>query len=203
MDVAAAAGWAPQALAEAFFAGGATLVQIRAKQLDSGPFLELCDAVVARGVSYGARVIVNDRVDLAVLAGAAGAHIGQEDVSPAAARTQLGQNALLGYSTHTPEQVMAALAEPITYIAVGPVFGTRTKDTGYRAVGLDLVRTARRLAPRCPIVAIGSITLDTAPAVLEAGATAVAIVTDLVAHGDPAARVASYNRLASRVPEAE
>ncbi|HXR43442.1 MAG TPA: thiamine phosphate synthase, partial [Pseudolysinimonas sp.] len=62
MDVAAAAGWAPQALAEAFFAGGATLVQIRAKQLDSGPFLELCDAVVARGVSYGARVIVNDRV---------------------------------------------------------------------------------------------------------------------------------------------
>ena len=200
MDAAAAAGWAPLALAERFFSGGATLVQLRAKRLASGPFLDLCDAVVALARGHGARVIVNDRVDLAVLAGAAGAHVGQEDLSPAAARAQLGQGALLGYSTHTPDQVAAAMAEPVTYIAVGPVFGTRTKDTGYQAVGLDLVRAARRLAPGRPIVAIGGITLETAPAVLAAGATAVAVITDLVAHGDPAARVASYNRLASARP---
>jgi thiamine-phosphate pyrophosphorylase len=200
VDAAAAAGWAPRVLAEAFFAGGATLVQIRAKQLDSGPFLELCDAVVTLGAAYGARVIVNDRVDLAVLAGAAGAHVGQDDLAPAAARAQLGPAAILGYSTHDAAQVARAAQEPVTYIAVGPIFGTRTKRTGYEPVGLDLVRAARRAAPERPIVAIGGITLDTAPAVLEAGATAVAIITDLVAHGDPAARVASYNRLASARP---
>jgi thiamine-phosphate pyrophosphorylase len=90
--------------------------------------------------------------------------------------------------------------EPVTYIAVGPIFGTRTKQTGYEPVGLDLVRAARRAAPARPIVAIGGITLDTAPAVLAAGATAVAVINDLIAHGDPAARVASYNRLASARP---
>jgi len=200
VDTAAAAGWAPLALAEAFFAGGATLVQVRAKQLASGPFLDLCDAVVALGRRGGARVIVNDRVDLAVLAGAAGAHVGQDDLAPAAARAQLGPAAILGYSTHDPAQVTAAAAEPVTYIAVGPIFGTRTKDTGYQPVGLDLVRAARRLAGACPIVAIGGITIDNAASVLEAGATAVAVIGDLLAGGDPAARVASYNRLASARP---
>jgi thiamine-phosphate pyrophosphorylase len=200
VDTAAAAGWAPLALAEAFFAGGATLVQIRAKQLDSGPFLDLCDAVVRLGAAYGARVIVNDRVDLAVLAGAAGAHVGQDDLAPAAARAQLGAGAILGCSTHDSAQVARAAQEPVTYIAVGPIFGTRTKHTGYEPVGLDLVRAARREAPACPIVAIGGITLDTAAAVLAAGATAVAVINDLIAHGDPAARVASYNRLASARP---
>jgi thiamine-phosphate pyrophosphorylase len=197
VDAAEAAGWAPLALAEQFFIGGATLVQLRAKRLASGPFLDLCDAVVALGRAHGAGVLVNDRVDLAVLSGATGAHVGQDDLAPAAARALLGPGAILGCSTHDAAQAAQAAAEPVTYIAVGPIFATRTKDTGYQAVGLDLVRQVRRLAPACPIVAIGGITLDTAPAVLAAGATAVAIITDLIAHGDPAARVASYNRLAS------
>jgi thiamine-phosphate pyrophosphorylase len=197
VDVAAAAGWTPLALAGAFFDGGATVVQIRAKRLASGPLLELCDAVVALGQSYRARIIVNDRVDVARMAGAAGAHVGQEDLAAAAARALLGPDAILGCSTHDEAQVRAARDEPVSYIAVGPVFGTRTKDTGYDAVGLDFVRAARRLLPECPIVAIGGITLDTAVSVLEAGATSVAVIGDLVAHGDPAARVAGYNRLAS------
>jgi len=192
VDAAAAAGWAPLALADAFFTGGATVVQLRAKQLASGPFLDLCDAVVALGRTGGARVIVNDRVDLAVMAGAAGAHVGQDDLAPAAARAQLGPGALIGYSTHDAAQAARGAAQPVTYIAVGPIFGTRTKDTGYQAAGLEFVREARRLAPACPIVAIGGITLETAPSVIEAGATAVAVIGDLLVDADPARRVRAY-----------
>jgi thiamine-phosphate pyrophosphorylase len=135
-----------------------------------------------------------------VLSGAAGAHVGQDDLPPGAARAQLGPDALLGYSTHDAAQIARAVQEPVSYIAVGPIFGTRTKATGYEPVGLDLVRTARRLAPAHPIVAIGGITLERAQSVLDAGATAVAVIGDLVAGGDPAARVASYNRLAPAQP---
>jgi thiamine-phosphate pyrophosphorylase len=198
--VAAAAGWTALALAEQLLAGGATVIQIRAKRLASGPFLDLCDAVVALARGRGARIVVNDRVDLAVLSGAAGAHVGQEDLSPGAARTQLGPDAIIGCSTHDAAQIARAAGEPVSYIAVGPVFGTRTKATGYDAVGLDLVRAARRLAPAHPIVAIGGITLDRAQSVLDAGATAVAVIGDLVAGGDPAAQVACYNRLAPAQP---
>jgi thiamine-phosphate pyrophosphorylase len=198
VDAAAAAGWAPLALAERFLAGGATLVQLRAKQLASGPLLELAEALVALGRPYGAHIIVNDRVDVAVLAGAAGAHVGQDDLVPADARAQLGPDAIVGVSTHDSSQFARALQAPATYVAVGPVFGTRTKDTGYAPVGLDLVRAARRLGPATAIVAIGGITLESAPSVLEAGATAVAVIGDLLATGDPRARVEHYLKLARR-----
>lgn len=192
MDAAAAAGWAPLALAARFFDGGATVVQLRAKHLASGPLLELSEALVALGWPYGAQVIVNDRVDVCVLSKAAGAHVGQDDLAPADARAQLGPGAILGVSTHDAAQFARAMQAPVTYIAVGPIFGTRTKDTGYDAVGLDLVRAARRLAPAVPIVAIGGITLETAPSVLEAGATAVAVIGDLLGSGDPASRIRAY-----------
>lgn len=198
--MAAAAGWQPVDLARAFLAGGATLIQIRAKTLASGPLLGLCDAVVAAAAAAGARVVVNDRVDLARLSGAAGVHVGQDDLPPADARTLLGPGAIIGYSTHSVAQIAQALREPVSYIAVGPVFGTRTKDTGYDAVGLDLVRAARAAAGETPVVAIGGITLATAASVLAAGATSVAVISDLLAGGDPAARVASYNRLLADRP---
>ena len=192
MDAAAAAGWEPLALAGRFFDGGATVVQLRAKRLASGALLDLADALVSRGRLYGATIVVNDRVDVAVLSRAAGAHVGQEDLAPADARVQLGPDAILGVSTHDPSQFAHALAEPVSYIAVGPIFGTRTKDTGYAPVGLDLVREARRLDPHVPVVAIGGITLATAPAVLDAGATAVAVIGDLLAEPDPRTRVEQY-----------
>ena len=176
------------------------MVQLRAKRLESGPLLDLAEALVSRGRLYGARIIVNDRVDVAVLSRAAGAHVGQDDLPAADARAQLGPDVILGVSTHDPAQFARALTEPVSYIAVGPIFGTRTKDTGYAPVGLDLVRAARRLGPHVPIVAIGGITLATAPTVLDAGATAVAVIGDLLSTGDPAAQVASYNRLASARP---
>lgn len=192
VDVASRAGWPPLDLARAFLDGGATILQIRAKQLASGPFLELCDGVVALATPYAAAVIVNDRADLAVLASAAGVHVGQEDQSPADARRVVGPTRVVGFSTHTVPQIQAAIREPISYLAVGPVFGTATKDTGYSAVGVDLVATAVRLAGDIPVVAIGGITIETAESVLRAGATSVAVIGDLLAHEDPRTRVAAY-----------
>jgi thiamine-phosphate pyrophosphorylase len=188
------AGWAPVDLASAFLDGGARFIQVRAKQLPSGPLLDLCDAVVARAAAYGAMVIVNDRVDLARLSGASGVHVGQDDLAPAAARAQLGPGAVVGYSTHSIAQVDAARREPVTYLAVGPIFGTRTKETGYDAVGMALVSAAAASARGVPLVAIGGITLDTAPSVIEAGASCVAVIADLLVGGDPQSRVGLYLR---------
>jgi thiamine-phosphate pyrophosphorylase len=193
-DIAARAGWAPSDLAQAFLDGGAPLIQVRAKQLPSDAFLQLCDLVVELAQPYGTKVIVNDRADLARISGAFGVHVGQEDLAPAAARALIGEDKLLGYSTHTVAQVEAAVLEPVDYIAVGPIFGTRTKATGFDAVGLELVQQAAHRARGRPIVAIGGITLEMAPAVIEAGATGVAVISDLLAGGDPLAQVAAYLR---------
>ena len=192
VETAAHAGWTAADLAQAFLDGGATLIQIRAKTLPSGPFLDLCDAVVKRAESFGASIVVNDRADLALMSGAAGVHVGQEDLSPFDARRLLGPKAIVGYSTHTVEQIDRATREPASYIAVGPVFGTMTKDTGYEAVGLDLVRSAVSRAQDRPIVAIGGVTLDRAGSVIAAGAAAVAVIGDLLSTGKPEQRVRSY-----------
>ena len=194
MDVAAGAGWSAVDLARSILDGGARFLQLRAKLLPSGAFLDLCDAVVALSHEYQASVIVNDRVDLARMSGASGVHVGQEDLPPAAARQQLGPEAIVGFSTHSIAQVEAALREPVSYIAVGPVFGTATKDTGYRAVGLEFVSAAARLAGQTPIVAIGGITLDNAGSALAAGASSVAVISDLLTDGDPVKRVAAFLR---------
>jgi thiamine-phosphate pyrophosphorylase len=189
-----AAGRTPADLARAFLDGGATFLQIRAKHLASGALLELSDLVVRLSEPYGARVIVNDRADIAVMAGAAGVHVGQEDLEPKAARAIVGQDAIVGYSTHTSDQIAAAAAEPVSYIAVGPVFGTSTKDTGYAAVGLARVSEAARLAGGIPVVAIGGITLENASSVIAAGASCVAVIGDLLTD-NPQGRVAAYRRL--------
>ena len=141
---------------------------------------------------YRADVIVNDRADLARLSGASGVHVGQEDLPPAAARRLLGDAAVIGFSTHSVPQIEAALREPISYLAVGPVFGTSTKDTGYSAVGLDLVRTAARLAGAVPVVGIGGITVENASSVIAAGASAVAVIGALLIGGDPARRTRAF-----------
>ena len=192
VEAAGRAGWTPADVARAFLDGGAAFLQVRAKHLPSGPFLDLCDRIVSMAAPSGAIVIVNDRTDLAWLSGAAGVHLGQDDVPPAEARAQLGPAAVIGRSTHSAAQLEQALRAPVTYVAVGPVFGTRTKDTGYDAVGLAFVADAAARAAQRPIVAIGGITLETAPAVLKAGAACVAVISDLLAGGDPAARVRRY-----------
>lgn len=194
VDAAVRAGWAPADLARAFLDGGATWIQVRAKQLPSADFLELCDVVVRSAEAHRATVIVNDRADLALLSGADGVHVGQDDLTPAAVRRLLGSHAIVGYSTHTIDQFEAALLEPASYLAVGPVFGTSTKETGYEAVGLQLVSAAAARAKGRPVVAIGGITLDRAPSVIDAGASGIAVIGDLLAGGDPAKRVAAFLR---------
>jgi thiamine-phosphate pyrophosphorylase len=185
-------GWAPVDLGRAFLEGGARLIQIRAKDEPSGAFLELCDALVAMASPYAAAIIVNDRADLARLAGAAGVHVGQEDLPPAKARAIVGPEAIVGVSTHSTAQLLASVAEPVNYVAVGPVFDTVTKNTGHTAVGLGLVREAAARARDLPIVAIGGISLERAPEALAAGARSVAVIADLFTGGDPTARVRAF-----------
>ena len=195
--LAARHDWAVPDLAAAYLDGGARLLQLRAPGVSSDVLEGWCDAVVARGSGYGATVVVNDRVDVARLCGAAGVHLGQEDLPVECARRIVGKNAVVGLSTHTSEQLGDALARPVTYVAVGPVYPTGTKETGYRPVGTSFVREAVARAAATPVVAIGGITLERAPAVLAAGAAAVAVIGDLLAGGAPAARVRAYvDRLA-------
>jgi thiamine-phosphate pyrophosphorylase len=205
-DVAARAGWTLLDLASACLAGGAMVLQVRAKTAAGGWLLDTAAAIVERAHQSGALVLVNDRADIARLAGADGVHVGQDDLTPAAARTVVGNAALVGLSTHTPDHIAAALEQPISYLAIGPVFGTSTKSTGYDAVGLAGVRRARESLearetvnrtrrpplPVISLVAIGGITLDTATDVLRAGAGSVAVISDLLSTGDPEARVRAY-----------
>ena len=189
-------------VAESFLEAGVTCLQVRAKHDSPAGLLDLVARVVARAGNR-ASIIVNDRPEIAMLASAAGVHVGQDDMPVAEARALVGKRAIVGVSTHSVEQATSALDQPVSYIAVGPVFGTSTKDTGYDAVGLALVRTVSDLARarNIPVVAIGGITLDTAPSVLDAGAASVCVISDLL-KGDPLVRAGRFlAALGSRSPE--
>jgi thiamine-phosphate pyrophosphorylase len=196
LDVAAGAGWTPVDLARAYLAGGATLLQVRGKTTSSAALLDLARAIVEVAHACDATVVVNDRADVAALAGADGVHVGQDDLSPFDVRRIMGDTAVIGLSTHTDAQMDAALREPVTYVAIGPVFGSTTKETGYDAIGLDRVRTASASARRAelPLVAIGGITLARASEVIEAGAACVAVISDLLSTGDPEQRTREFIR---------
>ena len=184
------------ALATAYLAGGARFLQIRGRQEPDGPFLRACEDIVSQAHAVGAIVLINDRADIAEAANADGVHVGQDDLPPTVIRGILGGSAIVGLSTHSADQVRVAARLAIDYVAVGPVFGTHTKAGAGGAVGTDLVSSAAAILrgagePR-PIVAIGGITLDRAPDVLKAGAVAVAVISDLLATGDPEQRVRQY-----------
>ena len=185
-------GYDPVDLARLFLDGGARLIQLRAKDTPDAQFLVWADAICGLAHARGARVIVNDRADIALMAGADGVHVGQDDMPPEAVRRAAGARPLdIGLSTHTHDQIAAAAAAPIDYLAIGPVFGTSTKDTGYLAVGLGMVEAAARGSAGRPVVAIGGITLDTAGQVIRAGAASVAVISGLL-EGDPSRQVAEY-----------
>ena len=175
VDIAERAGWSPLDLAAAYLNGGARFLQLRAKSLPGAELLDLASRLRERADAAGACLIINDRADIARLSGAAGVHLGQDDLPATAARAIVGEAAVLGLSTHSREQIERAVLAPVTYIAIGPVFGTTTKQTGYEAVGLARVRDAsNRAASRgISVVAIGGITLECAPDVIDAGAASV------------------------------
>jgi thiamine-phosphate pyrophosphorylase len=193
-DAATRAGWDLLDVARAFLDGGATFLQLRAKQRSSAWLLETAAQLVRMAQPFGALVVVNDRADVAQLAGAGGVHVGQDDLTPEAVRRLMDPDRIVGLSTHSIAQVDAAVAQPIDYVAIGPVFGTASKNTGYDAVGVRLVEAAAaRARPRdLPVVAIGGITLVSATDVMSAGASAVAVISDLLVTGDPRARVREY-----------
>lgn len=199
-DACRSAGWTLLDFASACLNGGARLLQVRAKMEPSGQLLDETLAIVERAGSE-ATVIVNDRADIARLAAAAGVHVGQDDLSPAEVRPVVGDGAVVGWSTHTPTQLDAAFSQPISYVAIGPVFATATKSTGYEPLGLAPVADAAAKAAEqgLPLVAIGGITLDRAEAVLAQGAASVAVISDLLFGGDPEARVRAYLSRLSRV----
>jgi thiamine-phosphate pyrophosphorylase len=162
-------------------------MQLREKHLPPREFYrEALEALkVAR--TFGAKLVVNDRADIAHAVGADGVHLGQDDMPPAAARALLGTAAVIGFSTHGVEQALEAAGLPVDYVAVGPVFNTSSKEKPDPLVGLEGVRRVRAAIGAVTLVAIGGITAEDARAVLEAGADSVAVIGALVANpADPA-----------------
>src|SRR5262245_45916597 len=148
-------------LARELAAAGATLVQLRAKSVGAGLFTDLAAALVKDLAASHCALIVNDRADVASAAGAAGVHLGDEDLPVAAARTLLGANAWIGYSTHSVAEIESAPPEA-DYLGFGPVFESPTKAGVRDARGLDLLAAACRAAGKRPVVAIGGVTLGDA-----------------------------------------
>jgi thiamine-phosphate pyrophosphorylase len=170
---------------------GVRLFQYRNKTAPAREVLQAAQALNVTARQEGSGFLVNDRPDIARLAGASGVHVGQDDVEVAAARAIVGANAIVGVSTHNFEQFQRAAETDADYLAVGPIFPTRTKSKPDPVVGLELIREARKLTTK-PIVAIGGITLEQTADVIRAGADSVAVISDILAAKNPAARVKQY-----------
>jgi thiamine-phosphate pyrophosphorylase len=189
-------------LLQAWLDSGVRLIQLRAKHLPLGPLLDLAEAAQARCAPAGAMLIINDRVDVVLLAGAAGVHVGQDDL-PVADVRRAAPDCVIGLSTHTAAQLSHSLSEPIDYVAIGPVFETTSKQGPPDAsVGPAGVREAADVLEPSgrPLVAIGGITLSTAPSLIAAGASSVAVISDLVTP-DWRGRARDYLRVLDRVGE--
>ena len=163
--------------AAAMLEGGARILQLRHKAFWSREIFAQAQKIAALCAEAGATFIVNDRADYAMLL-RAGLHLGQDDLLPADARAVIGQDAILGFSTHNPEQMRAAQCEPIDYVAFGPIFTTASKERPDPCVGVEGLRTVRALTPK-PLVAIGGITRGNAAMCWDAGADSVAVIADL------------------------
>ena len=170
---------------------GVQLLQYRNKGASARQLFEssraLAQLLIPRGVSF----FVNDRPDIAYLAGASGVHVGQEDLDVEAARCVMAPNKLVGVSTHNLEQFERAAATSADYIAVGPIFSTSSKANPDPVVGLDFLRRIRALTDK-PIVAIGGITEERASQAIEAGADSVAVISGILADSNPGQRARQY-----------
>jgi len=158
--------------------GGARILQIRGKGQWTRHRFDQASRVARLCSGRGVALIINDRADIALLLGA-GLHVGQDDLPPGDARRLLGDGPLVGYSTHSADQLIAAAGEPVNYLALGPMFPTQSKLNPDPVVGLDRLRAWRRLTAR-PLVAIGGVTRGNARSTLEAGADSVAVIGDLL-----------------------
>lgn len=160
--------------------GGATLVQLREKNLSPREFCEQAAAALRAARELGVRIVINDRVDLALALKADGVHLGQDDLPPREARRLLGGSAIIGFSTHNIEQARYAATLPVDYIAIGPIFATSSKDNSEPVLGPQVLRDVREAVGNIPLVAIGGITSETAVEVINAGANSVAMISALL-----------------------
>jgi thiamine-phosphate pyrophosphorylase len=195
--VDASAGHEPIALAHQLLDSGARILQLRLKERPSRDLLAIATTIANLCRERGVLFILNDRADIAKLVGADGVHVGQDDLRLAAARAIVGDRMIVGVSTHSVEQARTAETGGADYIGFGAVYSGGLKNVA-NAQGLERVR-AVRAAVKLPIVAIGGITEATVSAVLEAGADAVAIITDIVRAPDLQAKVRALLALAPNV----
>ena len=158
---------------------GVHLIQGRCKTAIGPEQVKQVDRLVALCGKHSAALIVNDRADLALMTGAGGVHVGQDDLPPTSVRQLVGPRALLGFSTHNRSQFLEATKMPVDYLAIGPIFGTRNKENPDPAVGLETLKLCAGLT-RLPVVAIGGITRVNAQQIFAEGAASVAVIGDLV-----------------------
>ena len=170
---------------------GVRLLQYRAKNLAAGEMLRTAIEIAKIARQQGANLFVNDRPDIACLAGADGVHVGQDDLSVENARALVGQDRWVGVSTHNQEQFERAVASSADYIALGPIFTTTSKANPDPVVGTGVLRRLRPLTNK-PIVAIGGIRLEHAAEVIEAGADSVAVISDILRAADPARQARQF-----------
>jgi thiamine-phosphate pyrophosphorylase len=172
------------AFTESLLRAGVRVFQYRHKEKFHTSHFNECCALAKQIHRSGGLFLVNDRADVASLCGADGVHLGQQDLLPEKARKFLGENRIIGYSTHSREQAIHAAESPVDYVAIGPVFATGTKRNPDPVVGASTVAEARTLIVK-PLIGIGGITLENAPSVLTAGADAVAVISDLMLAENP------------------
>lgn len=166
--------------------GGAAFIQLREKHLSPREFYREAEEALKVARARGVKLIINDRADIALALGADGVHLGQDDMPPFAARALLGEGAVVGFSTHSVEQAIAAARMPIDYVAVGPIFATTSKEKPDPVVGLEGLRRVREaVGVSVKLVAIGGVTRENAPSVLAAGADSVAVISALLRPEDP------------------
>jgi thiamine-phosphate pyrophosphorylase len=186
------------AFAEMMAESGVELIQYRNKKSPARRLFEISRNLAQFLNLRGVRFIVNDRADVAALVGAGGVHVGQEDLGVEEARAICRPSQWVGISTHTLEQVQRANMTSADYIAVGPIYATRTKKNPDPVVGAEFIRRARLLT-RKPLVAIGGITLECAREVFHSGADSVAVARDLICAADPRARARGFLEIAAEV----
>jgi thiamine-phosphate pyrophosphorylase len=180
-----------------FLSAGVYVFQVREKQMDDRAFCSLLLQIRQVCDQASAQFIINDRIDLALASGADGVHLGQTDLPVDVARRLLGQEAIIGISTHNRTQFLQAQEMDVDYVAIGPIYETGTKESPYPPLTHQFIQEVVKLK-RHPLVAIGGISLETAPRVWEAGADSIAVISDIMDAPNPGQRISEYLRLSRR-----
>ena len=179
--------------------GGATFIQLREKYASPQEFFDDAKNAVEIARRNDVKIIINDRVDIALVLKADGVHLGQDDLPPVKAREILGETAIIGFSTHNLEQAVEAVQMPIDYLAIGPVFTTTTKENPDEVVGIEGVKRVRKAIGDFPLIAIGGITIENCREVFDSGADSIAVIKSILFPPDKiSANLREFTRICQR-----